>query len=580
MVSQCGRYVVAYNGEIYSHREMRAELQAQGCVFRGHSDTEVLLEAISRWGLESTLPRLIGMFAIALWDRSEGALILIRDRVGIKPLYWLQRGALVLFGSELKALREHLGWTPEVDRSAVAAFMRHNYIPAPFSIYRDVRKLEAGCYVVLKRRGASRQVRYWDLREVARAGQQGRTAIDDQQAVDQMEALLRDSVGRRMIADVSLGALLSGGIDSSLVTALMQAQSSRPVRTFSIGFAEATYDEAPFARAIARHLGTEHTELYVEPAHALDVIPRLSEWWDEPFADSSQIPTYLVCELTRKHVTVVLSGDGGDEVFCGYTRYLLGAQLWSRMHRVPAGLRNLVARAIRILSPTGWERVAALLPARLRPPHVGIRAHKLAGSLERNDPDAVYLQMLSHWHEPDAIVLGAREAQGRLWDADAPTLVPHFVERMQYLDTLTYLPDDILTKVDRASMAVALEARVPLLDHRVIEAAWRLPLETKLREGNGKWLLRQILAKYVPKNAFERPKMGFGVPIDHWLRGPLRGWAEHLLEESRLRQQGLLNPAPIRERWKEHLSGTTNWAYPLWDVLMLQSWLDRNTAAG
>lgn len=576
MVSQCGRYVIAYNGEIFSHLDMRAELEAAGCAFRGHSDTEVMLEAISRWGLDATLPRLIGMFAIALWDRAERTLTLVRDRVGIKPLYWLDAGGLFLFGSELKALREHPGWTPEVDRDAIGAFMRHNYIPAPFSVYRGVRKLEAGCYVVLAQGRAPRHVRYWDLREVARTGQRQRRAVDDVQAVDAMETLLRDSVKRRMVADVPLGALLSGGIDSSLVTALMQAQSAQRVRTFSIGFSESGYDEAPFAKAIAQHLGTDHTELYVEPSHALEIIPRLSEWWDEPFADSSQIPTYLVCELTRKHVTVVLSGDGGDEVFCGYTRYLLGAQLWSRMHRLPPVLRRLLARSIRSISPGAWERLAALLPARVRPPHVGSRAHKLADSLDRADPDAVYLQMLSHWHEPDGVVLGSREAKGRLWDTDARAVVPHFVERMQYLDTLTYLPDDILTKVDRASMAVALEARVPLLDHRVIEAAWRLPLETKLRDGKGKWMLRQILARYVPTSMFERPKMGFGVPIDRWLRGPLRDWAEHLLGESRLRSQGLLDPAPIRARWQAHVDGGANWAYPLWNVLMLQAWIDRN----
>lgn len=578
MVSQCGRYVLAYNGEIFSHLELRAELEAAGCVFKGHSDTEVVLEAISRWGLDTTLPRLIGMFAIALWDRAERTLTLVRDRVGIKPLYWLDAGGLFVFGSELKALREHPGWTPEVDRDAIGAFMRHNYIPAPFSVYRGVRKLEPGCYVVLAQGRAPRHVRYWDLRDVVRSGQRQRRAVDDMQAVEAMETLLRDSVKRRMVADVPLGALLSGGIDSSLVTALMQAQSTQRVRTFSIGFSESGYDEAPFAKAIAQHLGTDHTELYVEPNHALEIIPRLSEWWDEPFADSSQIPTYLVCELTRKHVTVVLSGDGGDEVFCGYTRYLLGAQLWSRMHRLPPALRRLLARSIRSISPGAWERLAALLPARARPPHVGSRAHKLADSLDRADPDAVYLQMLSHWHEPDSVVLGSREAKGRLWDTDARAVVPHFVERMQYQDTLTYLPDDILTKVDRASMAVALEARVPLLDHRVIEAAWRLPLHTKLRDGKGKWMLRQILARYVPTAMFERPKMGFGVPIDRWLRGPLRDWAEHLLSETRLRSQGLLDPAPIRARWQAHVEGGANWAYPLWNVLMLQAWIDRNAA--
>lgn len=576
MVSKCGRFVIAYNGEIFSHEDMRAELAAAGCTFRGHSDTEVMVEAISRFGLDATLPRLIGMFAIALWDRAGRSLTLVRDRLGIKPLYWHDRSGVLLFGSELKALREHPAWKPVLDRDAIGAFMRHNYIPAPFSAYQGVRKLEAGCYVELAQGRAPRHVRYWDMREVAASGLRGRRRTGDAEAVAAMETLLRDSVRRRMVADVPLGALLSGGIDSSLVTALMQAQSTQRVRTFSIGFSEAGFDEAPFAKAIAQHLGTEHTELYVEPSHALETIPRLAEWWDEPFADSSQIPTYLVCALTRKHVTVVLSGDGGDEVFCGYTRYILGAQLWSRMHRLPPALRHALARGIRRVSPAAWERLASFVPARLRPPHVGVRAHKLADSLDRSDPDAVYLQMLSHWHDPDAIVLESHEAKGRLWDAETPALVPHFVDRMQYLDTLTYLPDDILTKVDRASMAVALEARVPLLDHRVVEAAWRLPLETKLRDGKGKWMLRQILARYVPVNLFERPKMGFGVPIDRWLRGPLREWAENLLDEGRLRRQGLLDPAPVRARWQAHLEGGTNWAYPLWNVLMLQAWLDRN----
>lgn len=576
MVSQCGRFVIAYNGEVFSHAEMRVELQAAGCAFRGRSDTEVMLEAISRWGLDATLPRLIGMFAIALWDRQDRSLTLVRDRVGIKPLYWFHEGGLTVFGSELKALREHPGWDPQLDRDAIGAFMRHNYIPAPFSAYRNVRKLEAGCYVEIARGRAPRQVRFWDMREVARNGLRQRRRLSDVQVVDEMETLLRDAVRRRMVADVPLGALLSGGIDSSLVTALMQAQSSQRVRTFSIGFAEAGFDEAPFARMIAQHLGTDHTELYMEPAHALDIIPRLADLWDEPFADSSQIPTYLVCELTRRHVTVVLSGDGGDEVFCGYTRYMLGQQLWSRMHRLPPFVRQVLARMVRSVSPGTWDRLATLIPTQARPSNTGTRAHAFANNLDRADPEEVYLQLLSHWHDPDAIVLGTREAKGRLWDADARTLVPNFVERMQYIDTLTYLPDDILTKVDRASMAVGLEARVPLLDHRVIEAAWRSPLDTKFRDGRGKWMLRQILARYVPLHMFERPKMGFGVPIDRWLRGPLRDWAENLLDEGRLRSQALLNPAPIRARWQAHVEGGANWAYPLWNVLMLQAWLDRN----
>ncbi len=567
MQSQCGRYVIVFNGEVFSFVEMRDELRSQGVSFTGGSDTEVILEGFSRWGLDATLAKMIGMFAIALWDRAECTLTLIRDRVGIKPLYWREGGGLALFGSELKALRAHPGWTPELDRDALAAFMRHNYIPAPFTIYRGVHKLEAGTYVVLGRNRPTRCVRYWDLREVVRTGAAGRDGGASAASVDQLESLLKDAVKRRMIADVPLGALLSGGIDSSLVTALMQAQSDRPVRTFSIGFDESGYDEAPYARAIAQHLGTDHTELYVEPGHALQVIPRLAHWWDEPFADSSQIPTYLVCELTRRHVTVVLSGDGGDEVFCGYTRYVLGSQLSTWTRRIPSSLRHGAAAALR--------QVAPLMPSTIGLAPLERRLGRLADVLLEDEPDVVYRQMLSQWSAPDAMVPGAREAKGRLWDEDASRVVPNFIERMQYLDTLTYLPDDILTKVDRASMAVALEARVPLLDHRVIEAAWRMPLALKMQGGDTKIVLRRILNRYVPAAMFDRPKMGFGVPIDRWLRGPLRDWAGNLLDPDRLRRQGLIDPKPVQERWQAHLAGA-NWAYPLWTVLMLQAWIDEN----
>ena len=522
MVSADGRFVITYNGEVYSFREIRKELESHALTLRGSSDTEVLLEAVSTWGLDATLPRLIGMFAFALWDRQERTLTIVRDRLGVKPLYWSDANGFVTFASELKALHAHPAWTPAIDRGALSAFMRHNYVPAPFTIYQGVWKLEPGTYAVFKGDGDVSRRRYWDLRQVVRSGREATRVWSDETRSD-LEVVMRDAIERRMIADVPLGALLSGGIDSSLVTALMQAQRATPVRTFSIGFADTEYDEAPHARAVARHLGTDHTELYVQPRDALDLIPQLTEWWDEPFADSSQVPTYLVCQLTRQHVKVVVSGDGGDELFCGYTRYAHGA---------------------------------GLDPA--------------------SDRDATYRQMLSHWPDPSALVLRSTERRGRLWDDDAVAVAPNFVDRMQYLDTLTYLPDDILTKVDRASMTVGLEARVPLLDHRLIEFAWQLPLEVKLRDGQGKWALRQILARYVPPALFERPKMGFGMPVDHWLRGPLRSWADALLEPARLDREGLLASEPIRKRWEAHRSGRANWAYPIWNVVLFQAWLARH----
>jgi asparagine synthase (glutamine-hydrolysing) len=576
MVSSCGRYVIAYNGEVYSHPEMRRELEALGRTFRGHSDTEILVEAISEWGLEQTLPRLIGMFAFALWDRQACTLHLVRDRFGIKPMYWSLSPGLFLFGSELKALRAHPGLTARLDRDALAAFMRHNYVPAPHTIYRGVYKLAPGHRLAYPLGGQPQVRAWWDFREVIGAAVAGRQVSSDGAVIEEFEPLLRDAVGCRMVADVPLGALLSGGVDSSLVAALMQVQSTRPVRTFTIGFRESGYDEAPHARAVAQHLGTEHTELYVDSSHALEIVGNLTEWWDEPFADSSQIPTYIVCELTKQHVTVALSGDGGDEVFGGYNRYLLGAGIWHRASRLPAWVnRRLAAPLLRMGSETFWERVAVLIPRRLRPSQFGHKVHKLAASLSVHDPDALYLQMVSHWREPEAIVRHSREPKGPLWDPRNRALVPDLVERMQLVDTLTYLPDDILTKVDRASMAVALETRVPLLDHRVVEQAWRLPRRYKLRDGRGKWLLRQILYRHVPPSLVERPKMGFGVPLDQWLRGPLREWAERLLDGERLRRQDLFEVEPIRRRWAAHLAGE-NWAYPLWNVLIAQAWIERN----
>jgi len=575
MVSACERYSIVYNGEVYSHEEMRADLEGAGHRFRGTSDTEVILAGCAEWGVDATARRLIGMFAFALYDRRERILSLVRDRIGIKPLYWGNFPGLFIFGSELKPLRRHPGWTPVVNRDAVAAFMRHNYIPAPHSIYRGVRKLTPGTVLTVHDGVVGEERPFWSLDDVVAQGLRNRRPRHDAEVIDELDVLLRDAVRRRMVADVPLGCLLSGGIDSSLVTAMMQHQSDRPVRTFSIGFREQDFDEAPYAREVARHLGTEHTELYVDSSLALDVVPRLPNIYDEPFADSSQLPTFLVCELTRRHVTVVLSGDGGDELFAGYKRYELARSLWTGANCVPEWLRGPTIAMARRVSPAGWDRLGHVIPRRVRPVNFGARMHQVADQLSLWNPDALYRQMLSHWQTPDALVPGAHEPKGVLWSEHSRQLVPDFNERMQYYDLLTYLPDDILTKVDRASMAVSLEARVPLLDHRVIEYSWTLPYTFKWRDSQSKWALRRVLDRYVPQNLIDRPKTGFGVPFADWLRGPLREWAENLLSESRLERDQLLDPAPIRAQWAEHLKGT-NWGYPLWDVLMLNAWLEAN----
>jgi asparagine synthase (glutamine-hydrolysing) len=576
MLSADGRFVISYNGEVYSYQPIAAELAASGHKFRGHSDTEIMLESFAVNGIEPTLKRMIGMFAIALWDRRERTLTLIRDRLGIKPLYWAKFGNLFLFGSELKALRAHPGWTPRIDGNAVAAFMRHNYIPAPHTIYEGVHKLEPGAVLTLPWQGEPKISRFWDARTVARGGMLRPLEGSDAELTEQLETLLQDAVGRRMIADVPLGAFLSGGIDSSTVVALMQAAHSGKVRTFSIGFDISGYNEAPQAAAVARHLQTEHTELTVTSRQALDVIPKLPEWYDEPFADSSQIPTYLVSAMTRQHVTVALSGDGGDELFAGYNRYQLTQRVWRTLSLLPRALRQSAAAALTAISPDRWTSLLAALPARLRPPQAGDKVHKAAAVLRLDSPDAIYRRLVSHW-EPSEITPQAHEPQSLLDDPTLAKEFPDLTSRMQFLDLVTYLPDDILTKVDRASMAVALEARVPLLDHRVVEFCWRLPGHAKIRGNTSKWLLRQVLYRHVPPALVERPKMGFGIPLGEWLRGPLRDWAEALLDERRLREAGLLDATIVRRHWREHLDGGRNWQYLIWDVLMLEAWRERWT---
>lgn len=591
MVSGSGRYVMVFNGEIYNHLDLRGALTERGeegiRQWRGHSDTETLLAGFDTWGIQATVERCIGMFAFAVWDKHSQTLALGRDRFGEKPLYYGWQGtgqqATFLFGSELKALKVHPVFAASIDRNALCLLMRHNYIPAPYSIYQGIAKLEAGFLLTVSlAQPEPKVVRYWSAAALAIAGCTSPFAGTPTQAVDALEVLLKSAVRQQMMADVPLGAFLSGGIDSSTVVALMQAQSSRPVKTFTIGFNEVGYNEAVHAKAVAKYLGTEHTELYVSAQQALDVIPRLPALYCEPFSDSSQIPTFLVSQLARQQVTVSLSGDAGDELFCGYNRYLMANKLWRKLSVLPVGSRRWAVRGLTALSPSRWNAllgpVQGLLPCTLRQANFGEKLHKAAGVLASGSVDALYLGLVSHWDDPATVVVGGTEPP-TLLTGNAPVLDGlDDIQRMMALDALTYLSDDILVKVDRAGMGVSLEGRVPFLDHRVVEFAWSLPQSLKLRDGVGKWVLRQVLYRHVPKALIERPKMGFGVPIGDWLRGPLRDWAEELLDEARLQREGYFHSAPIRKKWAEHLSGARNWQYHLWDVLMFQAWLVENKA--
>jgi asparagine synthase (glutamine-hydrolysing) len=486
-----------------------------------------------------------------------------------------------LFGSELKALKAHPAFNAAIERNSLCLLMRHSYIPAPYSIYQGISKLEAGCLLTLSLTQPEPKVeRYWSVATASVTGCASPFSGTPTQAVDALEVLLKSAVHQQMMADVPLGAFLSGGVDSSTVVALMQSQSNRPVKTFTIGFNEEGYNEAVHAKAVASHLGTEHTELYVTPLQAMNVIPRLPTLYCEPFSDSSQIPTFLVSQLARQQVTVSLSGDAGDELFCGYNRYILANKLWQKLSFLPLPGRSLAARGLTALSPSRWNAllgaVQDFLPNTLRHASLGDKLHKAADVLASSSADALYLGLVSHWDDPGCIVIGGTEPPTLLTGNAPPLHGLDDIQRMMVLDALTYLPDDILVKVDRAGMGVSLEGRVPFLDHRVVEFAWSLPQKLKIRDGVGKWVLRQVLYRYVPKDMIERPKMGFGVPIGDWLRGPLKDWAEALLDEGRLRREGYFHPAPIRQKWAEHLSGARNWQYHLWDVLMFQAWLAEN----
>jgi asparagine synthase (glutamine-hydrolysing) len=590
MHSHDDRYVTVFNGEIYNHLDLRAQLAADGITpaWRGHSDTETLLACFSAWGIKKTLQATVGMFAIVLWDRQTKVLTLARDRMGEKPLYWGWQNDTLVFTSELKALKSFFSFDGQVDRNALALLLRHGYIAAPYSIYQGIQKLPMGNFIdiPLSSREAAhgaRPVAYWKMNESIQTGLDNPFTGTADHAVDALEQQLSQSIGAQMISDVPLGAFLSGGIDSSTIVALMQAQSERPVHTFTIGFEDKKYNEAEHAKVIAAHLGTHHTELYVSPEDALAVIPHLPRIYDEPFADSSQIPTFLLSRMAHEHVTVALSGDAGDELFGGYNTYRFTPSIWGKIGLLPAPLRRVAAASLTCLPTSAWDKalkvLQPVLPAKSRQSATGEKLHKLAELLSAGKKEAFYRQLVSHWKQPGDVVIGSTEHSTLLSDQGAWPQGLSFEHWMMAMDAQTYMTDDILVKVDRAAMANSLEVRVPMLDHRVVELAWRMPQDFKIRDGKGKWLLREVLYRHVPKELMERPKKGFSIPLANWLRGPLRDWAEALLNEARLRKEGYFRPYPIRQAWAQHLSGKRDNSRKLWCVLMFQAWLNQQADA-
>lgn len=576
MVSFGGRYVIAFNGEIYNYLKIKKEIENEnfGYEWRGHSDTEVILRGFEVWGVEETLKKMIGMFAMALWDKVAKKLYLCRDRLGEKPLYYGWQGNSFFFGSELKSFLPHPHFNKVISAKAVSSFFKYNYVPNGLCIYSGIEKLKPGCFVEIHFESKEIKLQsYWNLKNIVTAEKQpGNKSITEW--TSDLEILLKDAVGQQMLSDVPLGAFLSGGIDSSVIVALMQTQSSQKVKTFSIGFGEEKFNEAIYARSVAKHLGTDHTELYVSSRDALHVVPDLPKIYDEPFADSSQIPTYLLAKLARQKVTVSLSGDGGDELFCGYDRYLQAGNTWNRLQYLPFNFRNGFGKLILKKSSSKWDawfnRYKSIIPSKFHLSHFGDKIHKGANLLGTPNEFSFYDGFLTHW-QPDFIM--SKNIKAEMYNFNGIDDLS-LIEKMMFLDTVTYLPNDILVKVDRAAMANSLETRVPFLDHRVVEFAWTVPMNLKMRDGKSKWLLRQVLNKYVPRQMIERPKMGFGVPLDSWLRGPLKEWSEHLLSDESLKKHGLLNNENVHSIWNAHIRGGRNWHYRLWDVLMFQSWYD------
>ena len=568
MTTADGRFVISYNGEIYNYREMAERLKEAGKTLRGHSDTEVLIECIAQWGVRKTLQQCEGMFAFALWDRECRQLTLARDRLGIKPLYWGRVDKLLIFASELKSLRAHPDWHLEIERSSVAAFLRFGYVPGPQSIFCNVYKLEPGQMLVADLSGGLKLERYWDLNAIATAPMRSSSGSEPD-ILAELEKVIRRAVRIEMVSDVPIGAFLSGGVDSSLVTALMQQEASRPVKTFTIGFADGNYNEAQYAKRVAGHIGTDHTEFYVEEQTARDVIPNLPVWYDEPFADPSQIPTQILSRLARNRVTVALSGDGGDEMFAGYARYQWARNIELAIQTLPRPIRRGISALLQSTPESAVRHAARLLPSAAQPALFGQRLLKLAALLCEESGDMAYRRLISLWPDPEEVAIDAPIERSSGMEPSLRT----FTERMMLFDARTYLPDDLLTKLDRASMSVSLEVRVPLLNHRVVELAWQMPLLMKLRGGISKWALREILYRHVPRSLVERPKRGFGVPLAAWLRGPLRDWAGDLLSVRTIRRSGWLRPEPLERRWREHLQGRRDWSASLWAVLMFQSWL-------